>query len=262
MFRFLATLAVSALLGIVLGLIFINSPYYFSRELIYTDQNLGSAVFNPLKYAIRNALAVGVSLNTVVLLLILPVIASFIAAARHLIGLRSFGIFLPAALSVVFVAIGPLVGIGLFLLIVAVSTLVRVLMRRTKLRLQYLPRMAFILWAVVLVVLGLLFLAPVLGSADLSNISIFPVFILILLAEDFTRVQLGKSAKTAINLTTETLILALSSYLLLSFIPLQEFAIANPEMLLILVAIFDLILGKYVGLRFLEFWRFRKLIAS
>jgi len=192
----------------------------------------------------------------------LPVVAAFIAAVRHIIGLRSFGIFLPAALSVVFVALGPLVGIGLFLLIVGMSTLVRMILRKTKMRLQYLPRMAFILWGVVVAVMVILFLAPFLGVADLSNISIFPVFILILLAEDFTRVQLGKSVKTAINLTTETLILGLSSYLILSFTPLQEFAITNPEILLISVAIFDIILGKYVGLRFLEFWRFRKLITK
>lgn len=122
--------------------------------------------------------------------------------------------------------------------------------------------MAFILWGVVIAVLFILFLAPILGVSDLSNISIFPVFILILLAEDFTRVQIGKSVRTAVNLTTETLILGLASYLILSFTPLQEFAITNPEVLLITVAVFDFLMGRYVGLRILEFWRFRKLITS
>ena len=45
-------------------------------------------------------------------------LAALIAAARHLIGIRGFGIFLPAALSVSFVATGPIVGIIIFLLIV------------------------------------------------------------------------------------------------------------------------------------------------
>jgi hypothetical protein len=83
-----------------------------------------------------------------------------------------------------------------------------------------------------------------------------------LLAEDFIRVQLGKSVKAAVNLTTETLILAFVSYLILSFGPFQEFAILNPEILLIVVAIFDFVLGKYIGLRFLEYYRFRKLIKK
>lgn len=260
--KFLAIVIVSAFAGLLLGWLFLNSPSYFSKDLLLSQVNIGSPWLNPAKYAIRAALDIGVSLNTIVLLLLLPVVAAFIAGVRHIVGIRSFGIFLPAALSVVFVALGPLVGIGLFILIVGMSTLIRILLRKTKVRLQYLPRMAFILWGVVIAVLFILFLAPILGVSDLSNISIFPVFILILLAEDFTRVQIGKSVRTAVNLTTETLILGLASYLILSFTPLQEFAITNPEVLLITVAVFDFLMGRYVGLRILEFWRFRKLITS
>ncbi|MDO8452496.1 MAG: hypothetical protein Q7S79_01970, partial [bacterium] len=87
-------------------------------EELLRAQNPGNLFLNPVKNAIRNAAKAGVSLETIVLLVLLPLVATFIAAARHLIGLRGFGIFLPAALSVVFVAIGPVLGIGLFLLIV------------------------------------------------------------------------------------------------------------------------------------------------
>lgn len=232
-------------------------------EKLLKDQELGKLqIGNFAKYAIRNAISAGVPANTIVLLLLLPVVAAIIAAARHLIGLRGFGIFLPAALSVVFVATGPVVGIGLFLIIVVVSTLVRILMRKVKFKLQYLPRMALMLWFVTLSVLGVLFAAPVLRISGITNVSIFPVLILSLLAEDFTKVQLGKSAKTAINLTTETLILALISFVFLTLEPLQQFALLNPEILLLSVAVFDFIVGKYVGLRFMEYWRFRKLINA
>ena len=122
--------------------------------------------------------------------------------------------------------------------------------------------MSLILLFVVLGVLAVLFLAPVIKRPDITDISIFPVLILVLLAEDFTRVQLGKSAKTAINITTETLILALVSYIFLTSRTVQELALLNPEKLLIAVAVFDFFLGKYVGLRFREFWRFRKLISG
>ncbi len=183
-------------------------------EQLLEAQGLGPTwPANPIKYAIRNSVNAGVPVNTIVLLLLLPGVAALIAAARHFIGLRGFGIFLPAALSVVFVATGPLVGIGLFLVIVIVSTSVRMGLRKIKLKLQYLPRMAMILLFVVLGILGVLFMAPVFGQSRLSNVSIFPVLILVLLAEDFSKVQLGKSAKTAINLTTETLILALVSFI-------------------------------------------------
>ncbi len=218
--------------------------------------------FNPIKHAIRGAVEAGVPANTIVLLLLLPVVAAIIAAARHLVGLRGFGIFLPAALAVTFVATGPVVGIGLFLAIVAVSVSARMILRKTKLKLQYLPRMAILLWLVVLAVLGILFAAPIIRAPQLTKVSIFPVLILALLAEDFTRVQLGKSAETAINLTSETLVLALVSYVFLTLESLQKFALLNPEISLLAVLIFNFILGKYVGLRLLELWRFKKLIKS
>ena len=232
-------------------------------EKLLKEQVVGRAwPFNPVKYAIRSSVASGVPANTIVLLLLLPIVAFVIAFTRNVVGIRGFGIFLPAALSVVFVATGPVVGIGLFLVIVIVSTAMRLILRKLKVKLQYLPRMAFILWAVVLGVLGVLFLTPVLKFTDLANVSIFAVLFLVLLAEDFTRVQLGKSVKTALNLTFETLILSLISFLFLTFQPLQRFVLLNPEISLLVVAGFDLLLGKYTGLRVMEFYRFRKLIKS
>jgi hypothetical protein len=232
------------------------------KKILENQQITSVWPFNPIKFAIRNAVDSGVPPTTIVLLLLLPVVASFIAAARNIIGVRGFGIFLPAALAVAFVATGPLVGIGLFLVIVGISTAVRILLRKLKLRIQYLPRMALILWAVVAGVLGILFLAPYIGSISLANVSIFAVLILALLAEDFTRVQLGKSARVAVALTTETLVLSLISFVFLTSPRLQEFALMNPEVLLFGVLAFDFLLGQYVGLRVLEYWRFRRLIKG
>jgi hypothetical protein len=105
-------------------------------------------------------------------------------------------------------------------------------------------------------------MAPIIRRPDFANVSIFPVLILVLLAEDFTRVQLGKSARVAINLASETLILALISYIFLNLKFIQEFSLLKPEIWIISIAIFDILLGRYAGLRFMEFWRFRKLISS
>lgn len=230
---------------------------------ILDTQEVGAVFpFNMIKYAIRGAIDAGVPPNTLVLLLLLPGVAALIAAARHLVGIRGFGIFLPAALSVVFVAMGPLMGIVLFLVIVFVSTSARMILRKLKIKLQYLPRMALILHFVVLGILLILFSAPLIQSTALANVSIFPVLILVLLAEDFSRVQLGKSAKVAINLTIETLILALISYVFLSLKIIREFALLKPETWILLIIAVNFLLGKYIGLRFMEIWRFRKLISK
>lgn len=213
-------------------------------------------MFNfPVKGAIEKAISMGVPEHTLVLLLLLPVVAFVIAFSRNVVGIRGFGIFLPAALAISFVATGPATGIGLFLVIVSVSTMVRMMLRKFKLKLQYLPRMALILWASVIGVLAVMLTFP-------QNVSIFAVLILILLAEDFIRVQSGKSIKTALGLTMETLVLALISYFFLTLVPLQNFVLTNPEISLITIGILDFLLAKYSGLRIMEMYRFRKLISS
>lgn len=232
-------------------------------EKLIKEQEFGSIwPFNPIKYSIKNAVSAGVPANTIVLLLLLPIVATVIAATRTIIGIRGFGIFLPAALSITFVAIGPVLGILLFAAIVIISTTIRLITRKLKLKLQYLPRMALILWFVSFGVLGILFSAPIIKYQPLLNVSIFPVLVLTLLVEDFTKIQLGKSLKTAFTLTTQTLILSLISYLFLTYSPFQKLVLLNPEIALISTFLIDILLGKYLGLRVMEYYRFRKLINS
>ena len=223
-------------------------------------QELGKlGIGNFLKHSVKQSVNAGVPPNTIVLLLLLPGIATLIAAARHLIGLRGFGIFLPAALSIVFLAIGPVLGISVFIVITAVSTLVRLFLRKVNIKLQYLPRMAMLMFFMAITVLGILFLTPLIKSNIFTNISIFPVLFLILFVEDFIRVQLGKSLKTAATLTFETMVLSLASYSFLIMWPLQRFVLLNPEIWLLGILVIDILVGKYSGLRFLELYRFRKL---
>lgn len=232
-------------------------------EQLLADQKLGPVFpFNILKYSIRSSISAGVPANTIVLLLLLPLVTAIIAATRHIVGLRGFGIFLPASLAIVFLAIGPVLGIILFMVIVFVSTVARMVLRKAKIKLQYLPRMSLILLLVVLGVLTVLFSAPLLRYPDLTNVSIFPVLILVLLAEDFSKVQLGKSARTAVTLAIETIILSLLTYAFLTLEPLRAYALLYPETLLIGVLLANFVLGKYTGLRVLEYWRYRQLIKS
>jgi hypothetical protein len=212
----------------------------------------------PVKVAIESIVAVGVPQSTVILLLLLPFVSLLIAAFRNFVGVRGFGIFLPASLAVVFVAVGPLMGVGIFLVVATISTLVRLLLRRAKIKLHYLPRMSLILWFVCLAVLGVLYLSSTF-KLDNPNISVFAILISALLVEDFIRVSLGKSLKTALTLTAETLFLALVSYTSMVVVPLGGVAYAHPDVYLLVILVANIVLGRFDGLRLLEIWRFRKL---
>lgn len=232
-------------------------------EQIIAQQNIEHATpFNFVRFSIKRAVDAGVPPNTIVLLLLLPVVAAIIAASRHMIGLRGFGIFLPAALSVVFVAIGPLVGILFFLLIVFATTSSRLVLKKMRIKLQYLPKMALLVWVVSVSVLAVLFMAPLYNYANVGNISIFPLLILVLLAESFSKVQTGKSARTAVAMASETIVMSLVSYIFLTMTAMHQLVLMYPEAMLLLVLIGDILLGKYIGLRFVEYWRYRKLISK
>jgi len=56
--------------------------------------------------------------------------------------------------------------------------------------------------------------------------------------------------------------LALVSFVFLTSKEVQEFALLNPEILILIVFVFNFFMGKYIGLRFREFWRFRRLISG
>ncbi|MFC1711658.1 7TM domain-containing protein [Patescibacteria group bacterium] len=215
-------------------------------------------ITNFLQHAIRNAVKNGVPANTIVLILLFPLIAAIIAASRHIIGIRGFGIFLPAVLSVVFVATGIIEGLLLFLMIIIVATSARMMVR--KLKIEYLPRMALLLWFVCLGVLASLFLSPALNLATITTLSIFPILILILLTENFISIHIGMSMKQAVSMTFETLVIALICSFLLQMDFLQKFVLLYPEVTVLGVAVFDLFMGKYVGLRWFEYKKFKNLL--
>ena len=56
--------------------------------------------------------------------------------------------------------------------------------------------------------------------------------------------------------------MAYLTYIFLTLRGVQEFALLKPEIYLSFVLIFDLLLGKYSGLRLIEIWRFRKLMKG
>lgn len=207
---------------------------------------------------IAAAVSRGVSESTIVLLLLLPLVASLVAATRHVVGVRGFGIFLPTALAVTFMATGIGVGILLFLAILFLATLGRRLFR--KLRIHYLPRMALLLWLISLGVLGLIFLSPYFGLNQLTVISIFPALILILSAEEFIDVQMSKSLREASRLTLETFLIALMGFAIFKFQPLQELALTRPAWVVLAPLVLNILVGRFTGLRMLEYSRFRRLL--
>jgi hypothetical protein len=204
---------------------------------------------NFLKHVIRLALDSGVSPETILLLFLLPLVAALVSAARYLVGIRGLGIFTPVMLAAVLWLTGINPGFYLFLIILATATLSRILLKRV--RLHYLARMALLFWLVCVAVLVALFQ---------FKFSLPAVLVLILITQDFIRVQIGKPWRMAMRLIGETILLGLGGWALLSWSFLQQLVLLQPEIMFLGTAVLNFLLGRFTGMRLLEYRRFRRLL--
>jgi hypothetical protein len=188
----------------------------------------------------------------------LPIVATIIAFARQVIGIRGFGIYTPLIISFAFLATGLKYGLAFFIAILLVGTLMRLLVRYF--RLLYLPRMAVVLITVALVILGLFSLGAYTDRTGLINVSILAVLIMITLVEKFVAAQIERGARGAIILTSETLLLSIICYWVISWSWLQNLVLIYPVYFILGSILANLLLGKWTGLRLWEYFRFREVI--
>lgn len=199
----------------------------------------------------------GVPVDTIVLILMLPVVATIIALARQIIGVKGFGIYTPVIITFAFVETGLKYGLAIFILVLLTGTLMRYVLKRF--RLLYLPRFAVVLTVVALVILALFAEGAYSHRTGLITVSIFPILIIISLVEKFVAAQMEKGPKTAVRLSVETLILSVACYCVVTWGLLQEVIFEYPAVILGLLVL-NILLGRYRGLRLSEYIRFREVI--
>ena len=205
-------------------------------------------------------LSSGVPLNTIILLLMLPIIATLIAFLRQVIGIKAFGIYTPLLITFAFLATNGLkYGITIFIVVILVGMLMRFVLK--PFRLLYLPRVAIMLSVVALFMLSLLVLGGSFRRTGLAAVSIFPILIMITIVEKFVAVQIEKGDKTAIILAIETLFISILGFFVASFPPLIKLLIFHPWVILFTFPI-NIFLGKWTGLRLSEYIRFKKVIRN
>jgi len=202
----------------------------------------------------------GVPLDTVILLLILPIIVTLIAFFRQVIGIKAYGIYTPAIVTFAFLAIPQLrYGIAIFISVILVGMLMRIILKR--LRILYLPRVAIMLSIIALVILVLLSLGGSMHRTGLASVSIFPILIMITIVEKFVATQIEKGNKVALILAAETLIISIFGYYLASWPLLVKGIVAFPWIILLTIPI-NIALGKWDGLRISEYFRFREVLKN
>lgn len=208
---------------------------------------------------VQFAIAQGVPLGTIELMFMFPIVVTIIAASRQIVGIKGFGIYTPSIITLAFLSTGLKYGVFLFLVILVIGMVSRVVIK--EFRLLYLPRVAIMLTIVSVVTFLLLIFGGYFRRTGLASVSIFPLLIMITIMEKFIVVQIEKGAKTAVFLSFETLLVSTIAYLITSISSLKHLMLSYPW-LLILVVLVNFGLGKWTGLRFSEYFRFKEVVKN
>ncbi|HSW96470.1 MAG TPA: 7TM domain-containing protein [Candidatus Saccharimonadales bacterium] len=214
-------------------------------------------IFNFFAYFVQYAVRIGVPANTIVLILLLPLLATIVAFVRHVIGLPSLGMLVAVSFSITFLTIGIAAGMILLGAIVLASTFARVILK--KVRIMQLPKMVLSILVVAIFVLIALVVSGTYGLITVKDLSIFPVLLLILLGERVVALQLERNLREVISITFITLVLGIMGFFLLAYVPLRNTVLLYPESILLLIPI-NIAVGRYFGLRLVEYYRFRQII--
>lgn len=209
---------------------------------------------------IKFFLSEGVPFETVILILMLPIIATLIAFMRQVVGIKAFGIYTPLIITFAFLATNGLkYGIAIFVAVLLSGLIMRFVLK--PFRLLYLPRVAIMLSVVSLLILTLLVFGGGLKRTGLAAVSIFPILIMITLVEKFVAVQIEKGNRTAVILALETLLISIAGYYLASWGLLIQLLASHPWTILFTLPI-NILLGKWTGLRLSEYIRFKQVIKK
>ncbi|HSH83827.1 MAG TPA: inactive transglutaminase family protein [Guyparkeria sp.] len=242
----------------------IESSGINSTKLTFaTTRNLRDAVETAqLQSAIADSRLIDFSLlglpidvqNTYRVLLLVPLGALIIALLRNVIGIRTFGTFMPVLIALSFRETQLVGGVVLFTLVVAMGLLVRFYLEHLKLLLV--PRLAAVVIVVILLMALISIISHRAGFEVGLSVGLFPMVILAMTIERVSIVWEEHGPGDALIQGAGSLAVAALAYLVMINSYVTHLFFVFPELLLVVLA-FTLLLGRYTGYRLTELFRFR-----
>jgi hypothetical protein len=189
-------------------------------------------------------------------LLMIPIGAFIMLLMRNVVGVSTFGTFMPILIAIAFRDTGLLAGLIMFTVLIGAGLLVRFYMERLKLLLV--PRLTSVLIVVVILMAGFSVLSHKLGIEVGLSVALFPMVIMAMTIERMSIAWEERGPGHAIRQGMGSLAIAAVAYLVMTWPPLVHFVFVFPEVLLIVLAL-AMLIGRYSGYRLTELFRFRAL---
>jgi hypothetical protein len=193
------------------------------------------------------------------ILLLVPMGVFLLVVMRNVVGIKTFGTFMPVLIALAFRETQLLVGILLFSLLVGLGLSIRFYLDR--LQLLLVPRLASVLIVVIMLMALISIFSYKLGLPRGLSIALFPMVIMTMTIERMSIVWEERGAMEALQQGGGSLLVAALAYMVMNLQGLGHFIFVFPESLLLLLA-GTLLLGRYSGYRLSELIRFRSLFGG
>lgn len=214
----------------------------------------------------------GIPDNILLLIIMLPVIATVIAFLKQIIGVATLGLYTPAIITLTFLILGLKFGLILLFFLSFVSFLTHRILKKFKM--LYIPKMAILITIVSLAIFILFAFALYLNilEPEFISLAIFPTVVMGTLIEKIVNAQSGKSLKKALYTIIEVSFVSIFAYFIvggtiplyftsIKFTTIQNFISNYPEAIFGIIII-NVLLGKWTGLRLTEYINFRDVLYN
>ncbi len=241
----------------------VNFKYIFNieRKNFTRSADIEGLAAHPLNimnaWSLFNKAGLSMSLLRVILLIPLGAIVTIIF--RNVIGIQTFGTFLPALIASSFRQTNLFWGVIAFSSIIVVGSLLRWVI--DKLKITHTPKLTILLVFVVLAILVISATGVLIDNMYLAKATLFPLALMAITIERFALITQESGSKEAFKIYTNTIITVIFCYIVINSEVLQTFVMAFPETMLLVIAA-GLYFGNWVGIRVTELTRFRKLIFN
>jgi transglutaminase-like putative cysteine protease len=188
------------------------------------------------------------------LLLVLPLGALVVAVFRNLVGVPTFGTFMPVLIAFALRNVPIYVGLAMVVAMIGAGVFGRLVLER--LRLLLVPRLGILLCLVVLGVAAFALLGRRLETRDLFAGVLFPIVILTMLIERFSIAMAEEGMRTALVRAGYSILVTVAVYPILRDTTLEYVMFSFPELTFCVMGVLVWI-GGYTGYRLLDLARFR-----
>lgn len=193
------------------------------------------------------------------ILVTIPIGVLLLVLLRNLIGIKTFGTFLPILIALSFKETGLVAGVLLFTLVVVLGLLTRQLLDR--LNLLMIPRVGSILIVVLLFMITIAMLSFKLGIDVGLSVTLFPMVILAIMIERMSILWDERGPFEVFKQGIGTIVVASLGFWIMNLAALQHILFVFPELLLVVLGI-TMVMGRYTGFKLTELFRFRAIINS